>query len=238
MSSQHVVPPGERSVETGSGAGVPGAATLSGPDGREVVLLSDPRVGRIPVVECGEPLVELDERFGAARAPVRSGLARRLGSAQDALLAEGLRLEVVEGHRHPAEQQRIIDRYSGEVLAEHPGVDARELEVLTSRFVAPIAVAPHVAGAAVDLTLSDADGPLDMGTEIDATPEMSGGRCYFDAPDIAPEARALRGVLARALGSAGLVNYPTEWWHWSYGDRYWALLTDSATAIYGPTSPR
>lgn len=270
MSSQHVVPPGERSVEVSAGAGVPdagggmtdvgggvpgaavsgvgaavsgggaavpGAATMSGPDGGEIVLLSDPRVGRIPVVECGEPLVELDERFGAARAPVRAGLARRLGRAQDTLQAEGLRLEVVEGHRHPADQQSIIDRYSAEVLAENPGVDRRELEVLTSRFVAPIAVAPHVAGAAVDLTLADTDGPLDMGTAIDATPEVSGGRCYFAAPDITPQARELRGVLARALSSAGLVNYPTEWWHWSYGDRYWALTTGAEAAVYGPVGP-
>jgi D-alanyl-D-alanine dipeptidase len=41
-------------------------------------------------------------------------------------------------------------------------------------------------------------------------------------------------VLATALGGAGLVNYPTEWWHWSYGDRYWALLAGSAQAVYGP----
>ena len=36
------------------------------------------------------------------------------------------------------------------------------------------------------------------------------------------------------LGGAGLVNYPTEWWHWSYGDRYWALVTGAAHALYGP----
>ena len=34
------------------------------------------------------------------------------------------------------------------------------------------------------------------------------------------------------------MNYPTEWWHWSFGDRYWALVTDSPTALYGPASPR
>jgi zinc D-Ala-D-Ala dipeptidase len=32
----------------------------------------------------------------------------------------------------------------------------------------------------------------------------------------------------------GLVNYPTEWWHYSYGDRYWALATGAAAALYGP----
>jgi zinc D-Ala-D-Ala dipeptidase len=37
-----------------------------------------------------------------------------------------------------------------------------------------------------------------------------------------------------ALRGAGLVNYPTEWWHWSYGDRYWAMMTGATAAVYGP----
>jgi D-alanyl-D-alanine dipeptidase len=41
-------------------------------------------------------------------------------------------------------------------------------------------------------------------------------------------------VLGDALSGAGLVNYPTEWWHWSYGDRYWALVTGAPTTRYGP----
>jgi D-alanyl-D-alanine dipeptidase len=96
-------------------------------------------------------------------------------------------------------------------------------------------VAPHVAGAAVDLTLVDACGDeLDLGTPIDATPEQSDGRCYFAAAGIGADARAHRALLARVLGDAGLVNYPTEWWHWSHGDRYWALVTGARHAVYGP----
>jgi len=106
--------------------------------------------------------------------------------------------------------------------------------LLSSRFVAPLEVAPHVAGAAVDLTLTDAGGhDLDLGTPIDATPEQSAGRCYFGAR-VHAEARINRTILARALERAGLVNYPTEWWHWSYGDRYWALTTGAPAALYGP----
>ncbi|NUT29743.1 MAG: dipeptidase, partial [Streptomyces sp.] len=30
------------------------------------------------------------------------------------------------------------------------------------------------------------------------------------------------------------INYGTEWWHWSYGDRYWALQTRQPAALYGP----
>jgi D-alanyl-D-alanine dipeptidase len=36
------------------------------------------------------------------------------------------------------------------------------------------------------------------------------------------------------MTGAGFVNYPSEWWHWSYGDRYWAVVTGEPHAIYGP----
>ncbi|MEU5846374.1 M15 family metallopeptidase [Saccharopolyspora shandongensis] len=197
------------------------------------ILLSDPRVSAIPVHECGEPLVTLDASFGPAAARVRGGLAERLGTARD-LLPTGIHLRVVEGHRSVTAQRAIIARYSAEIRAARPGIPAAELRVLTSRFVSPVDVAPHVAGAAIDLTLVDARGEeLDLGTAIDATPEQSQERCYFAATDISRVARSHRDLLAAVLGSAGLVNYPTEWWHWSYGDRYWALVTGNS-ACYGP----
>jgi len=58
--------------------------------------------------------------------------------------------------------------------------------------------------------------------------------CYTDPPGLDGRARHSRGVLAAALHRVGFVNYPTEWWHWSYGDRYWAIKTTAAAAIYGP----
>jgi D-alanyl-D-alanine dipeptidase len=192
------------------------------------ILLSDPRVSAVDVRDNGEPLV----RFGAAL--VRAGLADRLLQA-DASLPPGIRLCVAEGHRSVDTQRAIIASYAAEVRAARPGVDGDELHRLTSRFVAPLEVAPHVAGAAVDLTLVDACGDeLDLGTAIDATPEESDGRCYFAADGIGADARAHRELLARVLSAQGLVNYPTEWWHWSYGDRYWALMTDADHAVYGP----
>jgi D-alanyl-D-alanine dipeptidase len=199
-----------------------------------MILLSDPRVAAVPVLECGEPLVRLDASFGPARALVRRGLSERLAAARRSL-PPGIALRVVEGHRSVADQRAIIAAYSAEVCASHPGISPDDLHRLTSRFVSPVEVAPHVAGAAVDLTLVDATGAeLDLGTPIDATPEQSDGACYFAAEGIGADARAHRDLLARVLGGAGLVNYPTEWWHWSHGDRYWALLTGADAATYGP----
>jgi zinc D-Ala-D-Ala dipeptidase len=198
------------------------------------ILLSDPRVLQIPVRENGESLVRLDASFGPARALVRRALADRLVVARDDLPST-VAFRVVEGLRSAAAQLAIVARYSAELSAARPGAGTAELHRLCSRFVAPIEVAPHVAGAGVDLTLVDARGnDLDLGTAIDATPEQSGGRCYFAAGGLSPQVRANRTLLAQALGRAGLVNYPSEWWHWSYGDRYWALMTGAPAALYGP----
>ncbi|MEU8223479.1 M15 family metallopeptidase [Kribbella sp. NPDC048915] len=199
------------------------------------VLLTDERVTGIPAIENGEPLVELFTRdvLTTGQQFARESVADRLAMA-DAFLPAGIRLHVVEALRPVDSQRQIWDTYRAEVARLHPGSSERDLDVLASRFVSPIDVAPHVAGAAVDLTLVGAHGPLDLGTPIDATPEQSSGACFFAATNISREARTNRALLADVLTAAGLVNYPTEWWHWSYGDRYWAYVEQRPTALYGP----
>lgn len=211
--------------------------------------MGDPRVAATPVTECGEDLVDLstfrelsvaepEDDFSASYTWVRRGLAQRLLDAQAALSGD-LRLHLVEGHRPAELQQFYFDRYRQRLTDSDPRLGAEESFLLASRYVSPPEVAPHVSGAAIDLTLIGPGGaPVDMGTPIDATPEASLGACYVDADNISSGARLHRQVLADALSMSGLVNYPTEWWHWSYGDRYWALITGQPAAIYGPTAPR
>ena len=54
-----------------------------------------------------------------------------------------------------------------------------------------------------------------------------------DARGLPQEAKQNRRVRLTAVQSAGFVNYPHEWWHFSYGDRYWAYAKDEPAAIYG-----
>ncbi|MEU9035048.1 M15 family metallopeptidase [Streptomyces sp. NPDC048352] len=214
-----------------------------------IVLMSDPRVTAIPVADNGQPLADvraggqllLDDRRSDpayAFAHLRSGVLDRLLHAQS-LLPDGLRLLVVEGFRPTALQQRYFEEYAAELRAANSGWSAEELRAQASRYVSPPEIAPHSAGAAVDLTLVDADGTeLDMGTRVNASPEESAGACYTLADGLPRQARLHRATLSRALTAAGLVNYGTEWWHWSFGDRYWALMTGQPTALYGPASQR
>lgn len=166
---------------------------------------------------------------------LREGVLERLIEAQ-AQLPAGLRLLIVEGYRAPGLQRRYFENYAARLRAEQPGWTGEQIRSAASRFVSPPEIAPHSAGAAVDLTLADPDGrELDLGTRMNATPEESAGACYTDAAGISDQARTHREILARALTAEGFVNYPTEWWHWSFGDRYWALITGAASACYGPS---
>lgn len=200
----------------------------------------------MPVQECGERLVDVlrdspllvDRRkwqdSAGAFAHLREGVLARLLEAQ-AQLPPGLRLLFVEGYRPPALQRRYFDEYATRLRTENPEWSPDRIRSAASRYVSPPEIAPHSAGAAVDLTLADLDGrELDLGTRMNATPEESAGACYTHADSISDEARSHRAVLGTALTAAGLVNYPTEWWHWSYGDRYWALATGAGAACYGP----
>ncbi|MEU7069809.1 M15 family metallopeptidase [Streptomyces narbonensis] len=211
----------------------------------EIILMSDPLVAAIPVAECGERLVDV-RRVGelsvdprkqdpaGAFAHLREGVVERLLKAQS-LLPDGLRLLFVEGYRPPSLQREYFEEYEDELRALHPEWPADRIRTAASRYVSPPEIAPHSAGAAVDLTLVGPDGrELDLGTRMNAGPEESAGACYTDADTIGAEARAHRELLGSVLGAAGLVNYPTEWWHWSFGDRYWALMTGEPAALYGP----
>ena len=211
----------------------------------ELVLLSNPRVADLPAQDCGEPLVDLrtigelvlDDRQAdpaGAYVHLRAGVVERLLVAQGHLPV-GLRLLIVEAYRPLWLQEQYFEEYANALRADNPTWSDAEVRVQASRYISPPEIAPHVSGAAVDLTLCTETGEeLQMGTEVNASPEESDNACYTNAPGISLSARYNRRLLSHALGTAGLVNYPTEWWHWSYGDRYWAMLTGAPAAVYGP----
>ncbi|MET8860596.1 M15 family metallopeptidase [Streptomyces sp. NPDC004579] len=209
-----------------------------------MILLSDPQVMKIPVQDCGEPLAEIASLPAIALDPrerdeagtygrVRIGVLERLHLASKEL-PDGVGFLVVEGHRSSTEQARRFALHEDRV--RRSGVtDPADLRRRTSTFVSPVEVAPHCAGAALDLTLIDADGvELDMGGAVNGHRTGDEEHCPMGASGLSSSARRNRDLLTRAMVSAGFINYPTEWWHWSYGDRYWALITKADSAIYGP----
>ncbi|MFG3421836.1 M15 family metallopeptidase [Micromonospora sp. NPDC049460] len=169
-----------------------------------------------------------------AYAHLREATVQRLLAAQQTL-PRGLRLLIIEGYRPLSLQTTYFESYKDELRRRYPEWDSARRHVEASKYISPPEVAPHSTGGTVDLTLCTADGiELDLGTIVNASPVDSANACFTGSPHIAPQARTNRDILARALSSAGMVNYPTEWWHWSFGDRYWALSTGANRTRYGP----
>lgn len=72
----------------------------------------------------------------------------------------------------------------------------------------------HSRGAAVDMTLTDAQGKeLDMGTEFD----YFGEKAYQTYTNLPKEVLKNRALLRNTMVKHGFVITRTEWWHYHYG---------------------
>ena len=215
----------------------------------QYMVISDPRVTSIETVECGEAMVEIqgaDPRLlvdnstanisGLGYVPqfsVRKSVADKLIAAARAL-PDNLHLLVKESLRPTSFQEFIFNRRRSQLATEHPELQEGDLVGLTSRFVAPPWVAGHPTGGAIDVTICSSNGQeADLGCLYDEDEKASQGRCFSFADNLTEPAKRNRKALFACLNAQGFVNYPFEWWHWSYGDKYWAAVTQSPAAVYG-----
>lgn len=204
---------------------------------------------RIPIRECGEPLVPLPfsgALYWAPEHPVfdylRFQLARQsvadMLAAAAASLPRRIRLAVVEGWRPPQIQRLMRDETLRRLRADCPDLGEADLQELVDRFSAPMdpdVPPPHTTGGAVDVHLAGSAGEmLDFMTPYTLIDPRG---APADAAGLTPEAEANRGLLRAAMLGAGFTNYPQEWWHWTYGDQSWAYRGGHAAAIYGAVEP-
>jgi zinc D-Ala-D-Ala dipeptidase len=204
---------------------------------------------RIRIVECCEPLVDFLEacprlilsepRFNYRRETlVRESVARMLCEACEAL-PKGHRLGIVEGWRAPYIQRRMHASVKAFIRGQNPDWSEHKLQRMVNQLSAPMnprVPPPHTTGGAVDLVLMDEEGrELDVCSPFDPFNHA----CYaFDAPGLVPKARERRMMMKEALNGAGLTNYPSEFWHWSYGDQGWAYRGGHEHALYAAVQPQ
>ena len=87
----------------------------------------------------------------------------------------------------------------------------------------------------MDVVLCDAEGkPLDMTSPF----EIFNDHCFpFAASGLSDEARRNRDRLAEFMAVSKVTNYPSEYWHWSYGDQGWAYRSGHPAALYQAIEP-
>jgi len=164
--------------------------------------------------------------FSRPTAWLRPGAANALYRAADDLPKE-FGLAVWDAWRDPQLQAVLHDTvYQDSTLA--PGF-------VTRPDPDPARCPPHASGGTVDLTLTWRGVPLSLGTSFDAFVPAAAAAAF--EPDGPRRDRDLRRRLAAAMGGAGFVVHPQEWWHWEYGTRFWAAVTGEPVR-YGHTIPK
>jgi D-alanyl-D-alanine dipeptidase len=214
--------------------------------------------------ECGEPLIavaQLDTRRvvqlssyfkSGFRQASRNLFVRQkvgellLGAA--AQLPIGMRIAVFDAWRSAELQQEILSKYVERLKQTDSTASDSQLIEKAKRYVSLPAIdpnqpAPHLTGGAVDVTLCDELGRLVcMGTEFDYFGPMAATR-YFE--EITPSSPAQiegdgplqnRRLLFNVMVNQGFTNYSEEWWHFDFGNQFWAKV-NGAHAIYGPAHP-
>lgn len=129
-------------------------------------------------------------------------------------------------------QEEITKWFIKHFSKKYPGWSKDKVIKEIEKYVAPSKgkyASGHVTGGAVDLRL------LKNGRKI---PMESSKLTYQEnaksfQPKLPQYIQKNRNVMFAALKKAGLSNYPKEYWHWSYGDIWWAKRNKKKTAIYG-----
>ncbi|MCR9191431.1 MAG: M15 family metallopeptidase [Gammaproteobacteria bacterium] len=218
----------------------------------DIILIADPRVLAIPLRHNTEPLVDLRQQTSIVYGPspeipdnqdytfVRQTIYDKLLTAQQQL-PNGYHFCLYEGYRSLALQKLIFDERYGKVQTRYPTWSSDQIFLETIKLVSPVInqdgsdnVPPHATGAAIDVyLLDDAGQALDMGIHPeDWMMDVSGAKSLTDSKEISETAIKNRRLMSDVLTAVGFVNYPTEYWHWSYGDRYWAFMTKAPQTLY------
>lgn len=140
--------------------------------------------------------------YPCARCFLRPEVATSLEKANEIAKGKDLQLVIYDCYR-PYGYQKVMYE-----IVKNP------------RYVAPPGKGSnHNRGAAVDLTLADADGKLlDMGNEFDDFSELS----HYRSDQISRDAQRNRKLLRSIMLRAGFSPYNNEWWHFDYRKKSYA----------------
>lgn len=164
---------------------------------------------------------------------LRKDVAEMLKKAQGCL-PKGVNFIIGDAWRPAYVQTEIYFNFIRRFKKKHPKWSRQRIIQEVEKYVAPwkgSGASGHMTGGAVDLRLVDRRGhkiPMKnrrLGYQENALSIQKKLPGYIQKN---------REILFEAMRKAGFSNYPKEYWHWSYGDYYWAKRNSKPFAIYGP----
>lgn len=219
----------------------------------KITYITNPEVLAIPIIECHEPLIDIKDykelQYGqppeceltaGCYTKIRKTVFEKLCQVQSDL-PKGWHIRLYEGFRSLEVQQMLFSQEYKRVAACFPKENPQFLFYETTRLVSPVInldgsknIPAHNTGGAVDIEIVADNGLLiDMGMAVKDWCHVNPEICLAECDYINKTAQQNRKVLLEVMRAHNFINYPTEWWHFSYGDRYWAYHQSVKEALYG-----
>jgi D-alanyl-D-alanine dipeptidase len=216
------------------------------------VLITDTKIISIPIRENHDPMIDLKDHPGLVYGPspeipnntdytkMRKTVYEKILEAQR-LLPKGLHFCLYEGYRSLTLQKMLFDNRFEKIQKLHPSWTDAQVFLESTRLVSPVMhqdgtknIPPHSTGGAFDIYLLDENNQaIDMGIHPkDWMDDNDGSISLTASTKISKTAQENRKIMSAALSAVGFANYTAEYWHWSYGDRYWAHQLGKAEAVY------
>ncbi|HMS93545.1 MAG TPA: M15 family metallopeptidase [Candidatus Saccharibacteria bacterium] len=162
---------------------------------------------------------------------VRQGVFERLKVVQD-ILIDDWQLVLKAGYRPPSVQQDLLAVFQEKSMQDHPDwSDDRHLAhartfVSDPRLLCP----PHTTGGAIDIDVRNhRTGEL---IDFGCPPNTDDERAFLFSDQLINVQMSNRHTLLRAMLAAGFAPNPHEWWHYQYGETYWAAFYGHKTTLY------
>lgn len=95
----------------------------------------------------------------------------------------------------------------------------------------------HMTGGALDVILADDKGNK-LPMKIDKTKVPTEIQSFTFYSNLPQKMKKNRKILYDAMVGVGFNNYFREFWHYSYGDAYWAVRQKKKVAVYGIPSKK
>lgn len=184
-------------------------------------------------VDCREKLIALEGKniynHSGGILYGRESVVKKIMQIADILATQGLAMIVYELYRSPDKQNKMRRKQEEVLQQKFPEYTEQQITITLNRQIS-LNGGGHQTGGAIDLTICNANGEaLDMGTsylEFNASTPTNNRNLTI-------KQKENRALLVSVMKDAGFVNYPLEWWHYSYGDKMWSAYSNASIAIYG-----
>ena len=156
---------------------------------------------------------------------LRKSVAIKIYNVADQL-PDGVYLKIYRAFRSKLAVYNTWNEEIDRVERENPNIGrAQLLTIVNNKVSNPNAsMGGHETGGAVDIALCDKNGKdLDYGTKYHEK---------YNVRHLTKEQKENRRYLTRLMKAQNFVKNPSQWWHFSYGDKMWAAYKGKKCGFY------